>query len=38
MTDLPTKAITPKDKEDLVFGLQHQVEWIDLFISCQKRK
>jgi pyruvate kinase len=28
MTDLPTKAITPKDKEDLVFGLQHQVEWV----------
>ena len=30
MTDLPTKAITPKDKEDLLFGLQHQVEWIAL--------
>jgi pyruvate kinase len=30
MTDLPTRAITPKDKEDLVFGLQHQVEWIAL--------
>jgi pyruvate kinase len=30
MTDLPTQAITSKDKEDLVFGLQHQVEWIAL--------
>ena len=30
MTDIPTKAITDKDKEDLVFGLQHQVEWIAL--------
>jgi pyruvate kinase len=30
MTNLPTKSITPKDKEDLVFGLQHQVEWIAL--------
>ncbi|MFQ6044106.1 MAG: pyruvate kinase [Candidatus Poribacteria bacterium] len=30
MTDLPTKAITPKDKEDLLFGLRHQVEWVAL--------
>lgn len=28
MTKLPSKAITTKDKEDLVFGLQHQVEWV----------
>lgn len=30
MTDLPTKALTSKDKEDLVFGLKHKVEWIAL--------
>ena len=30
MTNLPTQAITDRDKEDLVFGLQHQVEWIAL--------
>jgi len=28
MTNLPNKTIATKDKEDLVFGLQHQVEWV----------
>jgi len=30
MTKLPTQALTSKDKQDLVFGLKHNVEWIAL--------
>ncbi len=30
MTDLPAKALTEKDKEDLAFCFQHQVEWVAL--------
>jgi len=30
MTDLPTKAFTEKDKEDLAFCFQHQLEWVAL--------
>jgi len=30
MTDLPTEALTAKDKEDLAFCFQHQVEWVAL--------
>lgn len=30
MTKLPTKALTSKDKKDLVFGLKHNLEWIAL--------
>ena len=30
MTDLPTRAFTEKDKEDLAFCFQHQLEWVAL--------
>ena len=30
MTDLPTKAFTEKDKEDLAFCFRHRLEWVAL--------